>query len=471
MIQFAQMKQTHKERVAALAAQVAGFYEQKKPFKIYHGSTNSTRIQVFKRSEMLDASGLNHILHIDPKTKTALVEPNVPMDKLVRATLKHGLIPPVVMEFPGITVGGGVQGGAGESSSFRYGCFHSTCTSYEIITGDGTIRNCSPKKHADLFYGTAGSYGTLGVMTAIELRLIPAKKYVRLTYFPVKSFVAAVPLMQKEAAKKPDYIDGIMFARDRGVIMVGSLTNEKAGVVTRFSRARDEWFYLDAEKESHGGVWNKIIPLTDYLFRYDRGAFWVGKYAFKVFDIPFTKFWRRLLNWMLHTRKLYEALQESGMSQHHVVQDLALPVEKAVEFMNFVDNTLGIYPLWLCPLKTDKLSPFISSNLPTPLVINVGVWGEFIPDYNEFLRANRSIEKKLTQLGGKKWFYAHAYYSEEDFWHIYDKNKYQKLRRTYQTSYQPTVYEKVRVRERFKLDTHRGLWRTLFRTAKLRITP
>ncbi len=237
MIQFAHMKQTHKERVAALAEQVAGFYEQKKPFKIYHGSTNSTRIQVFKRSEMLDASGLNHILHIDPKTKTALVEPNVPMDKLVRATLKHGLIPPVVMEFPGITVGGGVQGGAGESSSFRYGCFHSTCTSYEIITGDGTITNCSPKKHADLFYGTAGSYGTLGVMTAIELRLIPAKKYVRLTYFPVKSFDAAVSLMQKEAAKKPDYIDGIMFARDRGVIMVGSLTNQQPRGLPRGMKA------------------------------------------------------------------------------------------------------------------------------------------------------------------------------------------------------------------------------------------
>ncbi|TGO44708.1 hypothetical protein BCON_0472g00040 [Botryotinia convoluta] len=27
----------------------------------------------------------------------ALVEPNVPMDRLIEATLKHGLIPPVVM--------------------------------------------------------------------------------------------------------------------------------------------------------------------------------------------------------------------------------------------------------------------------------------------------------------------------------------------------------------------------------------
>ncbi|QQS18618.1 FAD-binding oxidoreductase [Candidatus Saccharibacteria bacterium] len=347
----------HKKRVDGLSEQVNSFYEQKKPFKIYHGSTNSTRVQVFKRNEMLDTSGLNHVLKIDQAKMTALIEPNVPMDKLVKATLKYGLIPPVVMEFPGITAGGGVQGGAGESSSYKWGCFHQICNEYEMVIGDGTIVTCNPQENSDLFYGTAGSYGTLGVMTAVELRLIPAKKYVQLTYFPVKSFDAAVNRMQKEVANKPDFIDGIMFARDRGVIMVGKLSNEKNGQLTRFSRARDEWFSLDADKESRGDVFNKTIPLSDYLFRYDRGAFWVGKYAFKVFNIPFTKFWRTSLNWLLHTRKLYEALQESGISQHHVVQDLALPVETAVEFMSFVDDNLGIYPYGSVPSKQISRRP------------------------------------------------------------------------------------------------------------------
>lgn len=49
---------------------------------------------------------------------TVLAEPNVPMDSLLEACLQHGLLPPVVMEFPGITVGGGFAGTAGESSSF-----------------------------------------------------------------------------------------------------------------------------------------------------------------------------------------------------------------------------------------------------------------------------------------------------------------------------------------------------------------
>lgn len=465
------MKQTHKERVAALAAQVAGFYEQKKPFKIYHGSTNSTRIQVFKRSEMLDASGLNHILHIDPKTKTALVEPNVPMDKLVRATLKHGLIPPVVMEFPGITVGGGIQGGAGESSSFKFGGFHDTCNSYEMITGDGSVITCNPKKHADLFCGTAGSYGTLGVMTAVELRLIPAKKYVRLTYFSVKNFDAAVERIQTELANKPDYIDGIMFSRDHGVIMVGTLTNEKSGRLTRFSRARDEWFYLDAEKESHGDIWNKTIPLTDYLFRYDRGGFWVGKYAFTLLDMPFTKHWRFIHDKLLHARKMYEALQVSGMSQRYIIQDVAIPVANTAHFLDDIERTFGIFPLWLCPLSLGQDSPFVNRSLASSKVINIGIWGGYYDKYKAFIIANKQLEKTVTEHGGIKWLYAHAYYDEKDFWELYNKTAYDKLRKKYHVDYLPTVYDKVCKNERQPIRIKKGVMDAILGKAKLKITP
>jgi Delta24-sterol reductase len=70
-----------------------------------------------------------------------------------------------------------------------------------------------------------------------------------------------------------DYLDGILFARDRGVICTGRLTNVlKDGVrIQRFSRARDPWFYLHAKRiidESIHPV-TESIPLVDYLFRYD----------------------------------------------------------------------------------------------------------------------------------------------------------------------------------------------------------
>lgn len=110
----------HNQAVDVIAANIRKFYHRKEPFRIYHGSTNSTRQSQYRRDKMVDTSAMAHILKIDTEKRTALVEPNVPMDSLVEATLHYGLIPPVVMEFPGITVGGGFAGTSGESSSFRY---------------------------------------------------------------------------------------------------------------------------------------------------------------------------------------------------------------------------------------------------------------------------------------------------------------------------------------------------------------
>src|SRR4051812_39021058 len=102
---------------------------------------------------MVDTSGLSNVLKVDTESRTALVEPNVPMDSLVEATLKHGLIPPVVMEFPGITVGGGFAGTAGESSSFKYGFFDRIINWIEIVLANGEIVKASSTERPDLFYG------------------------------------------------------------------------------------------------------------------------------------------------------------------------------------------------------------------------------------------------------------------------------------------------------------------------------
>lgn len=151
----------HNEAVALLATDVRKFYDRKEPFRVYHGSTNSTWLTAARqRDKIVDTSGLNHVLHVDRRRKFALVEPNVPMDQLVQVNLKSGLIPPVVMEFPGITVGGGFAGTGGESSSFRHGFFDRTINWCEVVLADRKFVKASPTSHADLFYGAAGSFGT-----------------------------------------------------------------------------------------------------------------------------------------------------------------------------------------------------------------------------------------------------------------------------------------------------------------------
>jgi len=126
----------HIEAVATIADQVGHLYKHKTPFRIYHGSTNSTRQSQFRRDELIDTSHLHHVISVDLESKFALVEPNVAMDTLVEETRKHGLIPPVVMECPGITVGGGFSG-TGKSSSFKFGFFDRTVDWIEIVLANG----------------------------------------------------------------------------------------------------------------------------------------------------------------------------------------------------------------------------------------------------------------------------------------------------------------------------------------------
>ena len=88
----------HKQAVAHVARRVRQFYDRKEKFRIYHGSTNSTRPKRLDPDKTVDTSALDHVLKINTDQKIVVVEPNVPMDRLVEATLKYGLVPPVVME-------------------------------------------------------------------------------------------------------------------------------------------------------------------------------------------------------------------------------------------------------------------------------------------------------------------------------------------------------------------------------------
>ena len=156
------------------------------------------------------------------------MEPNVPMDRLVEATTPYGLVPPVVMKFPGITVGGGFSGTSGESSSFRHGFFNETVNFVEMVLGNGDVVRASPGEREDLFHGAAGAAGTLGVTTLLEVRLVEAQKFVKTTYHRVKSVAAAISQTRKLCScSNTDYIDGIIYSKDHAVIITGQLTNSE----------------------------------------------------------------------------------------------------------------------------------------------------------------------------------------------------------------------------------------------------
>lgn len=445
----------HRRIVAQVASKVKDYFTRKEPFRISHGSTNSTRPNLKKR--VVDISQLRNVVKVDTASKTALVEPNVSMDRLVEATLAHGLVPPVVMEFPGITVGGGYAGTAGESSSFKYGFFDRTINEIEMVLADGEVANASPREKEDLFHGGAGAVGTLGVTTLVNLQLIEAKKYVKTTYWPVRGVSQAVEVTREHTegfkGESNDYVDGILFSKTHGAVVTGEMTNELPpdSKLQTFSNPWDPWFYLHVEKatRSFDGPVVEYVPLAEYMFRYDRGGFWVGRSAFQYMRFPFNSLTRWLLDDFCHTRMLYRALHASGIATRYIVQDMALPYPNAEKFIDYTDKTFNIWPLWLCPLKQSPqptMHPHTKGDLKDDQMLNIGLWGFGPKDPQTYLAKNRALEKTLGEMGGMKWLYAHTYYTKDEFWSQFNREWHNKLRKKYKAhGTLPEVYDKVHV--------------------------
>lgn len=457
----------HSVRTQRIASQVQSFYNRQQSFRIYHGSTSSTRRNVYDPKKVIDTSDLSNVLYIDVENRIGLIEPNVSMEKLVDATLPLQLVPLVVMEFPSITVGGGFSGTSGESSSFRQGVFDNTVGRIEIVLGNGEVVYASPSENPDLYHGSAGSFGTMGVVTLLEVRLVDAKPLVELEYSPVSGIPEAVQAVDAYTADTDiQYLDGIMFSKLSGVIIAGRMvepTKSQSGLrIQRYSRSWDPWFYLRAEEitvEIAEKTFRELVPLKDYLFRYDRGAFWGGKFCFQYFLTPFNRFTRWALDSLLHTKTMYSALHRSGLANENIVQDIGFPYESVPAFVEYLDRDFGLYPLWLCPLRmrepislSPRLAPYKALNGRDGKLLNIGLWGPGPRNHVGFVNANRRIEAKTKELGGLKCLYAHSYYTEDEFWSIYDKTRYDQLRNKYHAALIPSIFHKATTNDKSTSD-------------------
>ncbi|KAG9905098.1 FAD binding domain-containing protein, partial [Aureobasidium melanogenum] len=447
----------HNQRTKRVATQVKSFYDRKEPFRIFHGSTSSTRSQEQDRNKMISTSDFTEILTIDPEKRVAIVEPNVSMERLVDATLPYGLVAPVIMEFKNITVGGGFSGTSGESSSFRHGVFDNIVNSIEIVLGNGEIVRASRSENSDLYHGAAGSFGTLGVVTELEVQLVEAGNFMELEYHAISSASEAVRAIETYTADdKIRYLDGIMFTKTSGLIIAGRMVKTPtAGCkISKYLSRADPWFYVRAQDildneipSSQGHSYTEVVPIKDYLFRFDRGAFWGGYYAFKYHFAPFNDLTRYLLDDLIHTKTMYTALHKSGLANEFIVQDIGFPYSTTPDFIDYLDEDFNLYPLWLCPLKLNAPYPLTPKgkhySQGSLRVINVGVWGPGPRNRTDFIAANRAIEAKTKQLDGLKCLYAHAFYTAPEFWDLYDKDHYDALRTKYHATLLPSVFDKV----------------------------
>lgn len=462
----------HRREVQQIAVKIKDYSKSFKSKKIrfYHGGTNSTRTQDNKEFFFIDISHLNDVVEVNTQENYVLAEANVPMDKLIKITQQYGLLPAVVMEFPGITCGGAVNGASLESSSYKYGQLSDICEEYEIVTGNGTVMTASHANHADLFYGISGAYGSLGLVTLVKIRLVSSSAYVKTTFHPVRSYDGMLTTIKNAIqSQENDYVDGVMFDHRRGVVITGKKTDSGVSKIQTYTRARDPWFYETCQTAAREyRAREELIPITDYLFRYNRGAFWMAEHGFTLLHMPNNKITRFLLNPFLNTRKLYDAFHALNISQKYFIQDIYFPYDEARVCFQYNEKHLGIFPLWLCPIKPtaslQKLSPhYINSDM----LLDIGIWGQSEQYLTDPIEVNRKFEAFVHKHNGRKMLYAHAYYTEDEFWNIYDKKWYDSLRKKYAADeVLPDVWQKVHVSDKYVTHKWKGALKLIVDTIK-----
>jgi len=84
------------------------------------------------------------------------------------------------------------------------------------------------EENANLFYCIPWSHGTLGFLVAAEIKIIPAKKYVCLTYQPVHTKKDIITTFAKKSSdvKDNEFVEGLVYSENEAVIMTGRFCDQ-----------------------------------------------------------------------------------------------------------------------------------------------------------------------------------------------------------------------------------------------------
>lgn len=440
----------HEQRVAGVVRQLEQWNAAGRPGRL-HTSRKSWQSVAVRAIEYKQhkAGGidveLHDILDLDVERGVVRVEPRVNMGQLTRWLAPKGWTVPVVAELDDLTVGGLILGYGIESSAHKYGLFADTVVAAEVVLADGSLVRASATENADLFHALPWSYGALGFLTAVELRVIPAKPYVHLTYEPVQGLGAICARFTQlcTASAPPEFLEMLFFDLDRAVIVYGNFADLPPGApVNHISRPTKPWFYKHIESFLQRGIGHEFLPLRDYYHRYTRSLYWHGELLVPFGNHPL---FRYTLGWLMPPKVSLMRLTQTERvrkyrDERNVVQDALMPIRLLREGVEMFHREFECYPLWVCGHRALRTEPrgMIGPSRPEldeEMFVDIGAWQvpRFVKRKEPWngREAVRRMEAWLRAHGAFQCLYAVTEQTRDEFWQMFDRTLYEAVREKY----------------------------------------
>ncbi|HEY9377978.1 MAG TPA: FAD-binding protein [Jiangellaceae bacterium] len=321
---------------------------------------------------VIDMGPLSTVHHVG--ADRAVVDAGTVWSEVLTAALEEGKAPPVMTDFLELSVGGTLTVGGIGGTTFRHGFQVDNVLSLEVVTGEGRLVTCSPRRNRDLFEAVLAGLGQCALIVRATVRMVRATELVRvylLTYSDLAAFTSDQRLLIADG--RFDYVEGQVVPDPAGG---WSFLLEAAKFFTP-PRLPDDEVLLDGLQFDSGGMQEPDLTYSEFQ---NRLAF--------LPSIP---------GWTTDPHPWINLFVPASFVDDYV-SDVLVDLEAGD-----VNGPILLYPFWsrraTRPMLQipDQRVVFLLALLRTAVPV------PSVPSVDEMLRSNRELFEQARDVGGKQY--------------------------------------------------------------------